>query len=148
VPKRAPLLAMSRATVRLWSRRFKAHGPAGLSDAPRRGRPPTIGPRAREILLLMRPHDPRYAGYWAPCWTGAMRGLAPLPTLGVRLSGSALRTALHQWGRRWGRPRLALPTTVAPETAHQHWRMAQAVLAAGPRPPSWMLMHPGFSCSR
>jgi transposase len=103
VPELAPLVGRSRATVRLWSRRFKAHGPAGLSDAPRRGRPPQRGPRARETLLLLRPHEPRYEGSGATCWPVALRGVALRPTWGVRLSGRALRTAWHQVGRRWGR---------------------------------------------
>jgi transposase len=132
VPELAPLFGRSRATVRLWSRRFKAHGPAELSDAPRSGRPPQRGPRAREPLLLLLPHEPRSEGSGATCWPVAMLGVALRPTLGVRLSGRALRTALHQVGRRWGRPRLARPTKVAPEKAHQPWGMAKTVRAAGP----------------
>jgi transposase len=132
VPELATLVAMSRATVRLWLHRFNAHGPAGLSDDPRSGRPPKVGPRAREALLMMLPHDPWHEGYLATCWTVAMLGLALLHKLGVRLSGSALRTALHQWGLRWGRPRLAMPTKVDPEKARKQWRMAKVVVEAGP----------------
>jgi Helix-turn-helix domain len=39
VPELAALFAMRRATGRFWIRRFNAHGPAGVSDARRRGRP-------------------------------------------------------------------------------------------------------------
>jgi transposase len=39
VPELALLLAMSRATVRFGIRRFNTHGPAGLYDDPRSGRP-------------------------------------------------------------------------------------------------------------
>jgi len=80
----------------------------------------------------MRPHAPRDEGSVATSWTVARRGVALRPKLAVRLRGSARRTALHQLGRRWGRPRLARPPTGDPEHAHQQGGMATAVMAAGP----------------
>ena len=40
-------LGCSRNTVALWRTRFLRHGPAGLQDAPRPGRPPVFSPRPK-----------------------------------------------------------------------------------------------------
>jgi hypothetical protein len=52
--------------------------------------------------------------------------------LGVWLSTSTLRGALHRLGLRWGRPRLAMPLKTDPAEAHKQWVIAQAALEAGP----------------
>lgn len=132
VPELATLFAMSRATVRFWSGRFNVHGPAGLDDDPRSGRPPKGGPHVRETMLMMLQDDPRHAGYLATCWTVAMLGVALVHKLGVWLSASTMRARLQELGLRWGRPRLAMPLKVDPEKAHKQWLMAKAVLEAGP----------------
>ena len=62
VPELALLLAMSRAPVRFWIRRFNAHGPVGLYDDPRSGRPRQVNPHVQETLVSLRPDDPRHAG--------------------------------------------------------------------------------------
>jgi transposase len=132
VPKLATLFAMSRATVRFWIRRFNAHGPAGLYDAPRRGRPRKGGPPVLEAIVTKLEDDPRHAGYLATFWTVAMLGMVLVHQLGVRLSTSTLRGALHRLGLRWGRPRLAMPLKVDPDKASKQWVMAKAVVEAGP----------------
>jgi hypothetical protein len=38
-------VAMRERHVRKWAKRFLRHGPAGLHDAPRSGRPPVFSPR-------------------------------------------------------------------------------------------------------
>jgi transposase len=132
VPELARLFAMSRATVRFWIRRFDAHGPAGLYDGPRRGRPGKVTPHVQETLVTMLQDDPRHEGYPATFWTVAMLGLALAHTVAVRLSVSALRFALHGLGLRWGRPRLAMPPKVDPEKTCKQWVIAKAVVGAGP----------------
>jgi transposase len=132
VPELGMLFAMSRATVRFWIRRFNAHGPAGLYDAPRRGRPRQVNPHVQETLVTMLQDDPRHEGYLATFWTVAMVGLALVHTVAVRLSASALRVAWHELGLRWGRPRLAMPTKVDAEKTRKQWAMAKAVVDAGP----------------
>src|SRR5919198_325072 len=94
VPELAPLFGMSHATVRFWIRRFAVHGPAGLSDAPRRGRPRQVRPPVLETLVTMRHDAPRQDGSLATFWTVAMLSLARRPRLGVQLSLGALRGAL------------------------------------------------------
>jgi transposase len=132
VPELATLFAMSRATVRFWIGRFNVHGPAGLYDDPRSGRPPKGGPQVQETMLMMLQDDPRHAGYLATCWTVAMLGLALVHKLGVWLSAGTMRAMLQELGLRWGRPRLAMPRKVDPAKAHKQWLIAKAVLEAGP----------------
>jgi transposase len=132
VPELAALFAVSRATVRFWIRRFNAHGPPGWYDDPRRGRPHKVGPQVLERIMTLRQDDPRHAGYLATCWTVVMVGAALVHQLGVRLSASTLRGALHGLGLRWGRPRLAMPLKIAPEKASKQGAIATAVVEAGP----------------
>jgi transposase len=132
VPELAMLFALSRATVRFWIRRFNAHGPAGLYDEPRGGRPRKLGPQGLETMLSMLQDDPRHAGYLATFWTIAMLAQALFHKLGVHLSVSALRVRLRELGLRWGRPRLAMPLKVDPAKARTQWQITKAVLEAGP----------------
>jgi transposase len=132
VPALAPLFAMSRATMRCWSRRFNAHGPAGLSDDPRRGRPRKGGSSPLAAMVTILEDDPRHAGSLATFWTVALLGMVLVHQLGVRLSTSTLRGALHRLGLRWGRPRLAMPLKVDPHKAGKQWVIAKAVVEASP----------------
>jgi transposase len=132
VPELATLFTMSRATVRFWIRRFNAHGPAGLYDDPRSGRPRTVSPQVLERIVTMLQDDPRHAGYLATYWTVVMVGAALVHQLGVRLSASTLRNALQRLGLRWGRPRLAMPLKTDPAKAYKQWVIAKAVIEAGP----------------
>jgi hypothetical protein len=80
----------------------------------------------------MRQDDPRHAGSLATLWTVMMVGVAVAHPLGVRLSTSPLRGALHGLGLRWGRPRLAMPRKTDPAKGHAPWVIARAVIEAGP----------------
>jgi transposase len=131
-PAWALLLTMSRATVRVWLRRCNAHGPAGLDDDPRSGRPRQVNPHVQELLVTMRQDAPRPEGDLATCWTVALVGLALVHTVAVPLSASALRVAWHELGLRWGRPRLAMPATGAPAQPRNQGIRAKAVVEAGP----------------
>lgn len=137
VPELATLFEMSRATVRVWIRRFDVHGPAGLYDDPRRGRPRRVSPHVLETLVTMLQDDPRQEGYLATFWTVAMLSLALLHRLGVQLSLSALRGTWPALGVRWRRPRLTRPTKVDPEQTRQPWLRAKAVVEAGPEAAIW-----------
>jgi transposase len=132
VPELATLFGMSRATVRFWIRRFDMHGPAGLYDDPRSGRPRQVSPPVLEAIVTRLQDDPRHEGYLATFWTVAMLSWALLQRLGVQLSLSALRGTLQALGLRWRRPRLTRPTTVDPEKTRKQWLMAKALVEAGP----------------
>ncbi len=62
VPELASFFDMRRATGRFWIRRFHVHGPAGLYDEPRRGRPRQRGPPGLATWLTRRQNDPRPVG--------------------------------------------------------------------------------------
>lgn len=132
VPEVARIFDTSCVTVRFWLRRFDAQGPAGLYDAPRSGRRRKVTVTVVETIATLLHQDPRAAGYLATCWTVAMLGLVVLARLHVALSATTLRRVLGGLGLRWGRPRLAMPAKRDPAKAEKQWRIAQAVLDAGP----------------
>jgi transposase len=131
VPEIAVILAVKSKTVRKWLRRFDAYGPGGLYDEPRSGRPRKLTDEVRDSLLKMIRQDPEQSGYLATFWTVAMLALAVAEKLGVYLSVSSLRQALHTAGLAWGRPRLAMPSKTDPDKAAKQWAMAQTVIEAG-----------------
>jgi len=130
VPEIARLFHTSRVTVRLWMRRFDRHGPPGLYDEPRSGRPRKAGETVRDKLKNLVDQDPQGSGYLATFWTVAMLLAVLLTQAQVSLSASTLRNTLHQLGLRWRRPRLSMPQKTDPEKAAKQWRLAQAVVEA------------------
>jgi transposase len=132
VPEIARIFAVENKTVRKWMRRFNAHGPAGLYDEPRSGRPAKLTAPVRHRLVAMIQQDPAHCGYMATFWTVAMLGLALAEQVCVQLSLSAIRQALHQAKLAWGRPRLTMPRKSDPHKAAKQWAIAQAVIDAGP----------------
>jgi len=134
VPEIAALFEVSRATVRFWVRQFDAAGPAGLRDEPRSGRPRKVTPQVEGELATWLARDPQQADptYLATFWTVAMLLLTASSRLQLALAPTTLRTALHRLGLRWRRPRLAMPRKTDPEKAAKQWRIAEAVLGAGP----------------
>jgi transposase len=135
VPEIAAIFAVSPATVRHWLRRFEQHGPPGLVDAPRSGRPRKVTAAVEQTLLAAICQDPQQVAptFLATLWTVAMLGLVLTTRLGVTLSATTLRTTLHRLDLAWGRPRLAMPRKVDPDKARKQWHIADAVIAAGPR---------------
>jgi transposase len=131
VPEIATLFETSRATVRFWIRRFEAHGPNGLYDGERSGRPRRATTAVQDRLVQLIQNDPQQSGYLATFWTVAMLILA-LAQQGVSLSQSSVRSTLQARGLRWGRPRLGMPQKQDPEKAQKQWAIVQAVIAAGP----------------
>jgi transposase len=132
VPEIAAIFAVKYKTVRKWLRRFDAHGPAGLYDELRSGRPRKLTDEVRERLLKMIRQDPEQSDHLATFWTVPMLALAVAEKLGVYLSVSSVRQALHAAGLAWGRPRLAMPSKTDPDKAKKQWAIAQTVIAAGP----------------
>jgi transposase len=135
VPDIATLFAVSRATVRFWIRRFDVAGPHGLRDDPRSGRPRKLTALAEATLERALHQDPAQvnASFLATMWTTAMLTLLLLHHLDLTVGQSTVRMALHRMGVRWRRPRLAMPHTTDPEKADKQWRIAEAVIAAGPQ---------------
>jgi transposase len=132
VPEIAAIFGVKYKTVRKWIRRFNADGPAGLYDELRSGRPHKLRDNVRDTLVKMIQQEPDKSGYRATFWTVAMLALAVAEKVGVYLSHSAIRQALHATGLAWGRPRLAMPAKTDPDKAQKQWAVAQAVIDAGP----------------
>jgi transposase len=132
VPEIAAIFDLHPASIRKWLRRFEPAGPAGLLDDPRSGRPRKATPTVHQTVDQLLRTDPDQAGYRATYWTVAMLLLAVRTRVGAPLSCRTLRTLLHHLGLRWRRPRLAMARKVDPEKALKQWRIAEAVLAAGP----------------
>ena len=53
----AKQLGLARQTVRRWEQRFLQRGIAGLNDAPRSGRPPTLGPEKIAQIVHKTMHE-------------------------------------------------------------------------------------------
>jgi transposase len=132
VPEIAAIFGVKPKTVRKWLRRFDTHGPPGLYDELRSGRPRKLTADVRDHLVKLIEQDPDQSGYLATFWTVAMLALALTEKLGVALSVSSIRQVLRTAGLAWGRPRLAMPAKTDPDKAQKQWAMAQAVIAAGP----------------
>jgi transposase len=69
VPQIATTFGCATKTVRFWLRRFNAHGPPGLYDHPRAGRPRKADPRTAEAVVNMIQRDPASEGHLATFWT-------------------------------------------------------------------------------
>ena len=134
VPELAQIFDLHPASIRFWLRRFDRYGPAGLYDAPRSGRPRTLDELQEQRLVQVVTQEPQAAHPMevAATWTVTMLTLALILRCGHYLSPATVRAALHRLGLRWGRPRLAMPRKEDPEKAQKQWRIAQAVVAAGP----------------
>jgi transposase len=134
VPELATIFDLHPASVRFWLRRFDRDGPTALYDAPRSGRPREMDDRNDQRLVRLLTQDPQAVPPTAVAttWTVAMLTFALILRSGHYLSRATVRAALQRLGLRWGRPRLAMPRKVDPDTARKQWRIAEAVLAAGP----------------
>ncbi|MCA1598460.1 MAG: IS630 family transposase [Chloroflexi bacterium] len=134
VPELATIFDLHPASVRFWLRRFDSAGPAGLLDAPRSGRPREMDAANDQRLVQLLAHDPQNVppSEVTTTWTVAMLTLALILRTGHYLSRATVRAALQRLGWRWGRPRLTMPRKVDPDKALKQWRIAAAVLAAGP----------------
>jgi transposase len=131
VPDLARLFEVDRKTVRFWMRRFDQQGPHGLYDEPRSGRPRLVTAAVQEKLVELVRQDPAKSGHVVTFWTVAMLVLAAAQSLGLQLSASTVRQALHRAQLAWGRPRLSMPAKIDPQKAAKQWAIAQAVIEAG-----------------
>jgi transposase len=132
VPEIADIFGVCKPTVRFWIHSFNEHGPDGLYDQPRSGRPRKMTDEVKAKIIQLVQDEPNSAGYLATVWTVAMLALALVRTAGVTVSLGAVRKVLHQVGLRWGRPRLAMPNKVDPEKAQKQWAIVKAVIEAPP----------------
>jgi transposase len=71
-------LRCSLPTVALWRRRFAERGVSGLRDAPRTGRPTSVGPDFRERLIATTLSKPPDATHWSVRRLATALGVSPM----------------------------------------------------------------------
>ena len=76
VPEIVAIFAVKYKTVRKWLRRFDAHGPAGLYDELRSGRPRKLTDAVRDRLVKMIQQDPQQSERSGHVLDGADAGLS------------------------------------------------------------------------
>jgi transposase len=108
VPTIARQLGLVDKAVRPWIRRFNAAGLAGLTDAPRSGRPPTYTEEQRSrVIALARSVPPKPAAGALPptChWTLDLLQRV-LNAEGLAIKRSQIRRVLQAEHIRWQKPR-------------------------------------------
>ena len=148
VPEVAIIFGCQPKTVRKWMRRFDANGPASLYDEPRSGRPLKLTDQVRDTLVNMIQQDPAHSGHLATFWTVALLAVALAERLGVYLSHSSLRQALHATELAWSRPRLAMPVTTDQEKTTKSGPSPRRSSKPGRRRPCCTLTNRASSCCR
>jgi transposase len=92
---------MSDAAVRLWIKRFNAHGLEGLKDAPRSGRPPTYTPEQVAEVLAAALTDPQTLGLPFGSWTLDRLASYLHEQRGIPMQRSRIDELLVREGLRW-----------------------------------------------
>jgi transposase len=107
VPEIVEIHQTTNVTVYKWFDRFDAHGPSGLYDSPRIGRPRKSTKEVKDFLEDTLSKSPISLGINCTLWTTALLQTYLNEQISVQLSQSTLRETLHDLGFRWRRPRWA-----------------------------------------
>ncbi|WP_433687449.1 helix-turn-helix domain-containing protein [Micromonospora carbonacea] len=103
----AARFGVSAPTVGKWRSRFAARGLPGLADAPRAGRPPTIGPgRVEQVVAATLGAQPERAARWSRASMAAHSGLSA-STVGRIWRRFELRPHVQDGLRQAADPRFA-----------------------------------------
>ena len=101
VPAIARLLGITEVTVRVWLKRFNAHGLSGLEDAPRRGRPPTYTPTEVSAVIATALTPPEQLGLPFASWTLDRLEAYLNEQQGIAIKRSRIDELLVAEGLRW-----------------------------------------------
>ncbi len=101
VPAIARALGRSEATIRLWLTRFTHHGVAGLTDAPRIGRPPTYTPEEIGTVIATSLTPPDDLGLPFASWTLDRLAAYLHEACGIAIQRSRIGELLQAEGLRW-----------------------------------------------
>jgi transposase len=108
----AELLRVSRQTIYNWASRFQTRQSrlvtARLADAPRDGRPATVGEIIDELLDEVIEADPRNFGYCSTIWTAELLQHYLRDYFQITASRRSVQYALRRLHLRWKRPRHTL----------------------------------------
>jgi len=101
VPAIARELGLCAATVRLWLKRFNAHGLDGLKDAGRSGRPPTYTPEQVGEVVAASLTAPQTLGLPFASWTLDRLEAYLTEARGLPIKRSRIGELLQDEGLRW-----------------------------------------------
>lgn len=129
VPDIVAIQQMSEVTIYKWLNRFDRHGPAGLYDRPRSGRPSKVEPETEQVIEETMSEPPTEQGYNFTYWTIPLLIEHLRQRLDQDFCYETIRTTLHRLGFRWRRPRWAVQRN-DPQTVQRMQAIAQAVFRA------------------
>ena len=101
VPAIARQLRLGADTVRLWLKRFNAHGLAGLRDEPRAGRPVTYPPEQVSEVVAAALTKPDELGLPFGSWTLDRLAVYLEEAKGISIKRSRIDEILLAEGLRW-----------------------------------------------
>jgi transposase len=108
-PKITEIQDVAKPTVYKWIDRFDAHGPEGLYDRERDGRPRKFGPDAESELERALQQSPTEEDQGASRWTAPRLARHLDEELGVEVHPDTAGRALRRLEYSWTRPRRVLP---------------------------------------
>lgn len=100
-PAIARALGVGAGTVRLWLKRFNAHGLDGLADEPRSGCPPTYTPEEVGTVIAAALTAPRSLGLPFGSWTLSRLEAYLNDERGIPIKRSRIDDLLLAEGLRW-----------------------------------------------
>lgn len=108
-PRIAEIHEVVKVTVYKWINRFDEHGPEGLYDQDREGRPRKLGPDAEAELERVLDQPPPEEDQDASRWTAPRLARHLEEELCVEVHPDTVRRALQRLEYSWKRPRRVLP---------------------------------------
>jgi len=108
-PAIAEIQDVAKGTVYKWLDRFDKHGPEGLYDQLREGRPRKLGPEAEAEIERVLEKPPTEEGYDASRWTAPRLAQHLERKFGTEVHPDTVRRALQRLEYSWKRPRRVLP---------------------------------------
>lgn len=93
----ARLFGDASGSVGRWVRRFEAHGPAGLREDARRGRPPRLAPREVAEVYEAFQSRPSDFGLSGDRWDATVLAAYIEQTYGVKLGARQCRRVFRRW---------------------------------------------------
>jgi len=122
VPAIAGRLQVAETVVRLWLKRFNAHGVRGLEDAPRSGRPATYTADEIGVVVATALTDPKELGQSFGSWTFDRLAHYLHEQHGIAIKRSRLHEVLHAEGLRWREEESWFGARVDPDFAQKRGR--------------------------
>ncbi len=101
VPAIATAVGCGERTVRRWLKRFNAHGPDALQDAPRAGRPPTYTTDQVGEVIATALTNPATLDLPFACWTLDRLATYLAEVRGITMKRSRIDEILLKEGLRW-----------------------------------------------